>query len=389
MILPGAMLGVLGGGQLGGMFVVAARTMGYRVTVLDPDVRSPAGALANQHLVAEYRDGDALERLGRACAAVTTEFENVPAESLRTLSRFCRVCPSPEAVTVAQDRIREKGFLHAHAFPTAPFLPVRDIEDLAAGGELLKGPALLKRAALGYDGRGQVRVNGLHEALNGFETLGRTPCVLEVRLDLQTEVSVVLARGTDGKVTCFPVAENVHRRGILDVSVVPARISEATATAVTEMATALAERLDYCGVLAVEFFITQAGEILVNEIAPRPHNSGHYTLDACVNSQFVQQVRVLCGSPPGDSRLLSPAVMVNLLGDLWARGEPPWDVLLRHPRLKLHLYGKQKARPGRKMGHFTCLDHDAEAALATAMRLRAELASLLAHGCERAAARLP
>jgi 5-(carboxyamino)imidazole ribonucleotide synthase len=363
VILPGATLGVLGGGQLGRMFVLAARTMGYRTVVLDPDVDSPAGALADRHIVADYGDASALDEIGRSCAAVTTEFENVPADSLRTLSSTCAVRPSAEAVTITQNRLREKAFLQARGFPTPSFHAVESIQDLDAAAALLPGPALLKRAALGYDGKGQVAVESLDQARAAFHALGGGPSILERRLALSGEISVIVARGVLGETVCFPVSENIHRGGILDTSIVPARVPRALADAATEMSVAIVQALDYCGVLAVEFFLTEAGELLVNEIAPRPHNSGHHTLDCCVNSQFVQQVRTLCALPPGETRLLSPAVMVNLLGDLWCRGEPPWGMLLGHPDIKLHLYGKREAREGRKMGHFTCVRRDLSSAL--------------------------
>jgi 5-(carboxyamino)imidazole ribonucleotide synthase len=375
VILPGATLGVLGGGQLGRMFVVAARTMGYRTVVLDPDPHSPAAVMADHHIAADYHDRPSLEELGKACAAVTTEFENVPAETLRVLTGFCAVRPSAEAVTITQDRLLEKAFLQTRGFPTATFHPVRSLPDLDSAAALLREPALLKRASLGYDGKGQVAVAGLEQARSAFGALGDGRAILEKKVALCTELSVVLARSVRGEVGCFPVVENIHRDGILDTSIVPARVPAEQADLATHIAVEIAETLDYCGVLAVEFFITENDELLVNEIAPRPHNSGHYTLDACLTSQFVQQVRTLCGLPPGEPRLLSPAVMVNLLGDVWTQGEPRWAALLKHPAIKLHLYGKREARPGRKMGHFTCVDPDLQRALATAGRVAKDLCS--------------
>jgi 5-(carboxyamino)imidazole ribonucleotide synthase len=373
VILPGATLGVLGGGQLGRMFVIAARTMGYRTVVLDPDIDSPAAVMADRHIVADYADRSSLEELGKSCAAVTTEFENVPAETLGILAGFCPVRPSAEAVTICQDRLQEKAFLQTRGFPTASFHPVRSLQDLDSAGALLRKPTLLKRAALGYDGKGQIAAAGLEQARSALGALGTDCAILEERVELRTELSVVLARTHRGEVACFPVAENIHRAGILDTSIVPARVPGAQATQARDMALEIARGLDYCGVLAVEFFVTGQEGLLVNEIAPRPHNSGHYTLDACLTSQFVQQVRTLCGLPPGDPRLLSPAVMVNLLGDIWSQGEPRWAALLKHPGVKLHLYGKREARPGRKMGHFTCVDPDLQRALATAETIAEDL----------------
>lgn len=376
MILPPATLGILGGGQLGRMFAMAARTMGYRVMVLDPDPDSPAGALADIHLCAAYRDHAALEKMGRACAAVTTEFENVPADSLDFLAQFCPVRPGAAAVAVAQDRRREKTFLQSHGFATAPFAFVEKPADLAVAFQCIGAPALLKTARNGYDGKGQARVNSHAGLVAAFEQLGAAPCVLEAWLPLQTEISVVAARGADGECAAFPAAENRHADGILDVSIAPAPVAAQLAEQALATATAIAAALDYCGVLAVEFFVLGDGQLLVNEIAPRPHNSGHYTLDACLTSQFEQQVRTLAGLPLGAPDLLRPVAMVNLLGDLWCDGrEPPWDVVLSQPRAKLHLYGKQEARPGRKMGHFNVLAESAEAALEAALELRGALAA--------------
>jgi 5-(carboxyamino)imidazole ribonucleotide synthase len=372
MIFPDAMVGMLGGGQLGRMFTLAAHTMGYRVAVLDPDPQSPAGAIADMHLKAAYQDHDALQTLADCCVAITTEFENVPAESLRWLSAHCTVRPGGESVAVAQDRLREKRFLLAHGFAVAPHMAIANARDCErAEAHLL--PGILKRARFGYDGKGQAQVADRAELKAAFESLGAEPCVLEKRLELACEVSVVAARGADGASRSFPIAENRHRNGILDVSIVPARIPADFAVRAEADAQEIAARLNYCGVLAVEFFITAEGALLVNEIAPRPHNSGHYTIDACVTSQFEQQVRTLCGLPLGATRLLSPAVMVNLLGDAWAHGSPRWERLLRCAQAKLHLYGKHEARPGRKMGHYTVLGEDAESALGEALAIRREL----------------
>lgn len=370
MILPGATLGVLGGGQLGRMFCLAAQTMGYRVLVLEPDPESPAGSVADEHLCAAYTDPAALARMGQSCAAVTTEFENVPAESLRYLQAHCRVFPTPEAVALTRDRILEKGFLREHGIPTAPFVAIQRREELGAALERIGAPALLKTATFGYDGKGQARVAGPQDLDAAFTALGEVACVLERRVVLEREVSVVLARAASAEVACYPVAENLHENGILDTTIVPARVPGATGQQALQVARQVADALDYVGVMAVEFFVTADGELLVNEIAPRPHNSGHYTLDACASSQFEQQVRMLCGLPAGDVRLLSPAVMINLLGDCWGDSAPAWERLLEHPEIRLHLYGKREARRGRKMGHFNCLAEDAATALAIARRAR-------------------
>ncbi|MGM0677817.1 5-(carboxyamino)imidazole ribonucleotide synthase [Ectothiorhodospira marina] len=369
MILPGHTLGMLGGGQLGRMFTVAARTLGYRVMVLDPDSGSPAGRMADDHVHAAYGDGWALDQLAQRCAAITTEFENIPADTLRHLADRVPVRPGAAALEQTQNRAREKHMIRRAGLATAPFEVVASEDQVEAAFQSVGDPAILKRAALGYDGKGQISVDSAEACRQAFERLGRVPCVLERKLDLAVEVSVVLSRGSDGACLCYPVAENIHQDGILHMSIVPARVPDATAREACDAAIALAVALDYVGLMAVEFFITTEGQLLVNEVAPRPHNSGHFTLDACITSQFEQQVRALCGLPFGDTRLLSPVVMVNLLGDLWKDGEPDWGHLLSHPRAKLHLYGKEEARPGRKMGHFCVLDTDQDQAIRDAERL--------------------
>ncbi len=374
MILPPATLGMLGGGQLGRFFVIAAHELGYRVVVLDPDPQSPAGRIADQHLVAAYDDQDALNSMAASCAAVTTEFENVPAGSLAYLSKFVPVRPSAAAVAISQNRSAEKGFLKQHGFPHAPYADVRseaDVEQANAG----LFPGILKVARFGYDGKGQVRVRDREEALLAFRQLKNEACVLEQMLPLDYEVSVVLSRDAEGRVKCFPVAENSHRHGILDVTIVPARTGGCMAGDAQELAEGIAQEMAYVGTLAVEFFVVR-GRLLVNEVAPRPHNSGHYSIDACVSNQFEQQVRALTGLPLGETRAHSAAVMVNLLGDLWYlqdphhSREPDWAQLLAVPNLKLHLYGKHHARPGRKMGHFTVIGSDAQKVQESALAAR-------------------
>jgi len=378
MTLPGSTIGMLGGGQLGRMFTMAARSMGYEVIVLDPDPDSPAGKLATDHICAEYTDQTALNYMAKTCNVVTTEFENVPATTLEALADSCPVRPGAKAVMITQDRIHEKTFLRDNGFPTAPFAIIKKESDLAAGLQIVQTPAILKVSRFGYDGKGQYSIDSATDLGSAWQALQGNESVLEQRVPLDREVSVVLARATDGQTTTYPVAENVHHGGILDVSMVPARIDNSVAEQVVSMATQIATALDYVGVMAVEFFIS-GGKILVNEIAPRPHNSGHYTLDATVTSQFEQQARAVCGLPLGDTRLLSPVVMVNLLGDLWHDGKPPaWNALLSHPNAKLHLYGKREARPGRKMGHYNVLATELENALNLAIDIKRQLENNIA-----------
>jgi len=379
-ILPPATLGMLGGGQLGRFFVLAAHEMGYKVWVLDPDPNSPAGVAADRHLKAAFDDYAALDQLAAGCAAITTEFENVPAGTLDYLAKFVPVRPSADAVAICQNRVAEKTFLANNGIPHAPFAPINTEADVRNAPAALF-PGILKVARFGYDGKGQARVANHDEALAAFQAFKGEACVLEQMLKLDYEVSVVLARDEHGKVKCFPTAENAHARGILDVSIAPARASGCQRDTAEELAERIAEQLDYIGTMAVEFFVSR-GELYVNEMAPRPHNSGHYTIDACITDQFEQQVRALVGLPLGDARAHSAAVMVNLLGDIWydpsqpgpdSHGhyrEPDWSQLLAIPNLKLHLYGKHHARPGRKMGHFTVLDADPAKAIETAMAAR-------------------
>jgi 5-(carboxyamino)imidazole ribonucleotide synthase len=368
MILPPSMLGMLGGGQLARFFVIAAHEMGYRVMVLDPDKNSPAGLLADVHLCAAYDDQAALDRMAQECVAVTTEFENVPASTLSALAQSVPVHPAASAVAICQHRISEKGFLRDNGFPHAPYAEINAEADIPEDNAGLY-PGILKVARFGYDGKGQARVSNREEAAAAFRNFKGEQCVLEKMLALDYEVSVVLARDAAGNVKAFPVAENIHRNGILDISIVPARGSAEVREQAQALARGVAAKLNYVGTLGVEFFVCN-GSLYVNEMAPRPHNSGHYTIDACVTDQFEQQIRALCGLPLGDTRLHSPAVMVNLLGDIWRDGEPEWDVLFEQLDLKLHLYGKHEARPGRKMGHFTVIGEHAEEVVAHAMSAR-------------------
>jgi 5-(carboxyamino)imidazole ribonucleotide synthase len=374
MILPGATLGVLGGGQLGRMFTLRARTMGYRVVVLDPDPESPAGQIADHHIQAGYEDEAALGELA-LCDAVTTEFENVPAAALERLSRSTLVRPGAQAVAIAQDRIAEKTFLQRSGFPTAPFRPVESSAGLPAALSAVRLPALLKTSRLGYDGKGQATILAPADAEEAFLRLGNVACVLEERLSLEMELSVVLARGEDGEVAAFPTGENRHRNGILETTVVPARVAPALAREATALALRVAKSLEYVGVLGVELFVANGRQLYVNEIAPRTHNSGHYTLDACSVDQFEQQVRALCGLPLHEPRLLSPVTMINLLGDLWQDGPPHWAEVFSRPDVRLHLYGKAEPWPGRKMGHLNCLGSNPDQALALAIEARDALSS--------------
>ena len=362
-LAPGASLGVVGGGQLGRYFVLEARRLGYDTWVLDPDPGAPAMQLAAHPLVAAYDDADALERLGAGCDAVTVEFENVPAASLERLAGLTRVAPAAGSVAIAQDRAAEKRVALAHGLEPVPHGVIERESDIDAAVARAGLPAILKSARLGYDGKGQVRCEDAAAVRRAWHGLGGVPAVLEKRVALERELSVVLARGFDGASVVFPVAANVHEGGILATSTVPSGAPPALEARVGELAVALADGIDHVGVLAVEFFVDVDGALWFNEMAPRPHNSGHYTLDACAASQFEQQLRALAALPLAPSELLSPVAMLNLLGERWGGSEPDWSGALECPGAVLHLYGKARARPGRKMGHVNCLARDTEAAL--------------------------
>jgi len=361
-ILPPSTLGILGGGQLGRMFVIAARTMGYEVIVLDPDPASPAGSMATEHLNTHYNDESALEYLASHCAVVTTEFENIPVFALEYLSRHVAVFPSAKSLATTQNRIKEKNFIQSLGLTTSPFIALQsesDLENLQA----MSYPAILKTATLGYDGKGQVVCNNAGDVIRAFKQM-QVACVLEQKISLEKEVSVVLSRNQQGECFCFPVVENQHVDGILDASMAPARISSELHDKALQAAQQIADGLDYCGVLAVEFFISTSAELLVNEIAPRPHNSGHFTLDACYSSQFEQQLRMICGLASASCEQHTAVAMLNLLGDSWPEnGEPAWDELLQIEQASLHLYGKKQPRSGRKMGHINFLANDLEQAI--------------------------
>ncbi|MCB1056562.1 MAG: 5-(carboxyamino)imidazole ribonucleotide synthase [Acidobacteria bacterium] len=361
-ILPGATIGVLGSGQLGRMLALEARRMGYRVHTFAPDHDSPTGQVADLEVSAEYDDLDAVEAFAAAVDVVTFEFENVAAEATAAAARHAPVRPDGSVLHTTQNRVREKRFLAAGGFPVAPWVEVRSCEDLVAGIEELGCPAVLKTAGWGYDGKGQVRIGSPGDAEGAWTSLDTDEAVLESFIEFEQEVSVVIARGLDGAMAHFGVLGNHHVRHILDVTIAPAKVSRKTASAAIELAEHIAEQIDLVGVLCVEMFVNAEGELLVNELAPRPHNSGHLTIDACITSQFEQQLRAVCGLPLGSTFQLRPAAMANLLGDLWAQGEPGWASALRTPEVKLHLYGKAEPRTGRKMGHLTALGATVEAA---------------------------
>ena len=365
-ILPGSYLGILGGGQLGRMFTQAAQAMGYKVCVLDPDLDSPAGSIAEKLIHAQYTDLVALKEMASLCASVSTEFENVPAQALDELESLgVFVAPRSSCVSLAQNRVAEKKFLatwkvETNIGPVPHCVIEREADVEHAPVELF--PAILKTARMGYDGKGQMNLDTVNDLLAAWNEFGRVPCVLEKRMDLDFEVSALVVRGYDDAVVAYPVSQNIHRNGILHTSTVPApSLKPLQEKKIIEAAKALICKIDYVGVLCIEFFILKNGDIVANEIAPRPHNSGHFTMDACVSSQFEQQVRSMARLPLGDTRLLAPVSMLNLLGDLWFEGsedlakEPAWDKVLSHPDAKLHLYGKTVPRMGRKMGHVNCL----------------------------------
>jgi 5-(carboxyamino)imidazole ribonucleotide synthase len=379
VILPGTTLGVVGGGQLGRMFVHAAQALGYVTAVLDPDPDSPAGKVAHHHIHADYLDVKGLAQLADLSAAVTTEFENVPAQALATLANHCPVAPSAEAVAVCQDRAAEKAQFVRCGVACAPHAVIdNDAALTAVGDELL--PGILKTARMGYDGKGQQRVRTRDELAAAWARLDRVPCVLEKMLPLADELSVIVARNADGANVHFPLQRNLHRDGILALTEVPApQLAPALADAAVDAAQRVAAAMDYVGVLCVEFFVLADGTLVANEMAPRPHNSGHYTIDACDASQFELQVRAMAGLPLVPPRMHSNAVMLNLLGELWLRDggagarTPPWDKVLALPGVHLHLYGKSEARFGRKMGHLTVTAADGAQARATALQAAALL----------------
>jgi 5-(carboxyamino)imidazole ribonucleotide synthase len=373
MILPPSTLGVVGGGQLGRMLGLAARRMGYGFRVFEPAAGCPAGRVADLEVNAPYTDRAALRGFAAGCEAVTFEFENIPAAVLQELGAAAPVLPDWTVLHTCQNREREKAFLSACGYPCAPYAVVDSAAALCGALGWIGIPAVLKTADFGYDGKGQSKLRAGDDPEAAWAALGAPRGVLEGWVDFVCELSVVCARTRNGEVRAFPVAENIHTDHILEFSIVPARVDPRVQAEAVELAASIAADLKLVGLMAVELFLGRDGKLRVNELAPRTHNSGHYTLDACASSQFEQQLRAVCGLPLGAADLLRPAVMVNLLGDLWGNGVPPWDAVLGHPQAALHLYGKAEARPGRKMGHFTVLGESAEAALADARKLQAVL----------------
>jgi len=375
-LLPGATLGIVGGGQLGRMMALEARRMGYRVAVLDPDPAGPAAQVADMAIGARFDDADAARQLARHCQVVTLDLEHVPAAVVREVERICPVRPSASVMATVQDRLVQRQFLARYGLPQVRFAPVGAPSDLPNAARTVGFPCVLKTRTQGYDGKGQARATVPGELEEAFAAIGARPAVMEEFVDFEREISVLVARATTGEIAFYPIPENLHRRHILFLSRVPAALPDSTVREAHEIGAAIAEHLGHVGMLAVELFLTKDGRLLVNEIAPRTHNSGHYTFGASATSQFEQHVRAVCGLPLGDTRLLSPAAMLNLLGDLWASGEPDWSVVFRHPEARLHLYGKKRASPGRKMGHVLVLHTDVE----RAVELASEIAAALERG---------
>lgn len=354
-LLPGATIGILGSGQLGRMSAMAAKSMGYGVVIYDEVKDGPASSCADLTIVAPFDDHDALDRFAMNTDVVTVEFENIPVDALQYLETRVPVRPSSSVVRICQDRVLEKEFLRNNGFPVAPFRVITSAAELAKGIAELNAPSILKTAALGYDGKGQISLSPGDNAEVVWAMLGSPRAVLEQRISFDSEASVICARSANGETSCFPVQANIHRNGILDVTLAPAPLDEAVSAKAREIATAITAKLGAIGLITVELFVLPDGSLMVNELAPRPHNSGHHTLETSMTSQFAQHVRAVCGLPLGPVELRSPGVMINLLGDLWSGGEPDWELLLREPGLFLHLYGKNGAKPGRKMGHATLL----------------------------------
>jgi 5-(carboxyamino)imidazole ribonucleotide synthase len=374
-VLPGATVGVLGSGQLGRMFAIAARRMGYRVHTFSPDADTPTGQVADLEVIAPYDDLDAVRRFAAGVSVVTFEFENVPAPTAKAAAEQAPVRPRGEVLHTTQHRIREKTFLSNAGLPLTPFRTVHTSDDLERAVADLGCPSILKTADFGYDGKGQVRVTSPGQAAAAWSSIGNVPAVLEALISFEREVSVVAARGADGAYADWGVIENRHHHHILDLSIAPAAVTDAVAREARELTRAVLESLDVVGVLCVEFFVEPGGRLLINELAPRPHNSGHLTFDASVTSQFEQQLRAVCGLPLGSTELLRPAAMANLLGDIWNPHEPNWLAALANPNIKLHLYGKLAPRPGRKMGHLTALAPDPTLALSLVQASRNALIS--------------
>lgn len=373
--LQGRTVGVLGGGQLGRMLAQAVKRMGGRIHVFEPQAKCPAGAVADREINAAYENIAALSAFARGCDVVTYEFENVPAAPLRAIEGLTRLRPHWGVLETAQNRSREKNWLRSNGFAHARFTEVAAGGDLAAGIREVGLPCVVKTADFGYDGKGQLKVMSGADLPGALQRFAGQPVVIEQFVDFACEISAVVARTERGETAVFPVVENIHTNHILDFSIVPARVASPVAVAAAALSRAVAEKLGLVGVMGVELFVTKPGEVLVNELAPRTHNSGHYTMDACNVSQFEQQARAICGLPLIQPELRSPVVMVNILGEAWAGGVPDWKALQALPGLHLHLYGKSEARPGRKMGHFNVLAADLNEALDLARRAKASLLS--------------
>jgi 5-(carboxyamino)imidazole ribonucleotide synthase len=372
VIPPGSTIGLLGGGQLGRMFGIAARRMGYRVHTFEPSPDSPAGQISDREFNGAYTDWDLLETFVQSVDVVTFEFENIPAEVVDRISQSRPVHPRFEVLHICQNRIREKNFLRTHHYPHVPFVIVSNQAEFDAALASIGAPAVLKSADFGYDGKGQQKIDTGDR--RDYVRLAQGQAILEKWIDFELELSVICARDAQGNSCVFPASENLHTRHILDYSIAPARIDPQVQRDAQALAESIAHELDVVGLIAVEFFLTRDNDLIVNELAPRPHNSGHYTFDACLTSQFEQQLRAVCGLPFGSPKLFSPVVMVNLLGDLWRTGVPPdWRPILSDPYAKFHLYGKLEGRPGRKMGHFCVLRETLDEALDAALRIRQEL----------------
>jgi len=372
-ISPGAVVGVLGSGQLGRMFAIAARQMGYRVHTFSPETDTPTGQVADVEITGAYHDLDAIREFARNVHVLTFEFENVPARTVEAAAHFAPVRPSGSVLHITQHRLREKTFLKGNGFPVAPFSPVSSLDELRSAVEQIGCPAILKTAVSGYDGKGQARVTKPGDAEAAFAATGSQEKILEAFIDFELEFSIVAARGLDGTFSHWGLIENTHRNHILDLSFAPANVPEATSVQAVGIAKDLLETLDVIGVLCIEFFLSRDQKIFINELAPRPHNSGHLTINAALTSQFEQQLRAVCGLPLGATDFLSAAAMANLLGDLWQDGEPNWAAAAGYPDVKLHLYGKDQVRPGRKMGHLTALAPSADAAVERVLHARKRL----------------
>ena len=372
-ILPGSTIGVLGSGQLGRMLGLAARRLGYRIHTYSPDRDSPTGQIADAEIAGSYDDVAALRAFADAVDVVTFEFENVPSASVAAIAERALVRPAGSVLHTTQHRGREKAFLSEAGLPVAPYALVATADELTAAIARIGCPAVLKTASFGYDGKGQARIDRPEGVLEAWDAIGRHAAVLAAFVDFERELSVVAARGADGQFVHYGVIENAHARHILDVSIAPARVAPEVEREAAAIARATLEALDVVGVLCVELFLTRSGRLLVNELAPRTHNSGHLTIDAAATSQFEQQLRAVCGLPLGSTALIKPAAMANLLGDLWQDGEPRWAEALRRPGVHLHLYGKREAKPGRKMGHLTALADTAATAAQVVRDARAAL----------------